>query len=83
MCVSVTVSEKRTEKAVPLGGFFHALMRRKSMDKESIQRFDEALVKLSDAFIALGATVKTVFESIDTVIDSLPDEYKVVIDHGR
>lgn len=53
------------------------------MDKESIQRFDEALVKLSDAFIALGATVKTVFESIDTVIDSLPDEYKVVIDHGR
>lgn len=58
-------------------------MRRESMDEKSIQRFDEALVNLSDALIAFSTTVKTVIESIETMIDSLPDEYKVVIDHGR
>ena len=50
------------------------------MEDTNVNEMTEAIDKLSTALVTLGVVMRDITESIEAVIDNIPDEFKEAIE---
>ena len=50
------------------------------MNEENTDQLSEAVEKLSDALVTVGVVMREIVESIEAVLDNLPEELKEAIE---